>query len=127
MAPALQNAQVAHYRGVALAALKDVRQALARLEGERQRALALGAALAQGERGFALAQRNYQAGTVDALALLDSERDLIQVRASHVVAQGRLARAQINLFRALGGRWQSSPAPAPSQVHRSTPETGSQS
>lgn len=126
-AQALQNAQVAHYRGVALAALKDVRQALARLEGERQRALALGAALAQGERGFALAQRNYQAGTVDALALLDSELDLIQVRASHVVAEGRLARAQINLFRALGGRWQSPPAPAPSQVHRSTPETGSQS
>ncbi|MNO25598.1 Outer membrane protein OprM precursor [compost metagenome] len=126
-AQALQQAQIAHYRGVALAALKDVRQALARFDGERQRTQALAAALVQGQRGFALAQSSYRAGTLDALALLDSERDLIAVRASHVEAQGRLARAQINLFRALGGRWQSSPAPAPSRVRRSTPATGSQS
>ncbi|WP_264313794.1 efflux transporter outer membrane subunit [Pseudomonas putida] len=123
-AQALQQAQIAHYRGVALAALKDVRQALARFEGERQRAQALDAALAQGQRGFALAQSSYRAGTLDALALLDSERDLITVSARHVEAQGRLARAQVNLFRALGGRWQSSPAP--SLVHRSHSETGSQ-
>lgn len=109
-ARALQQAQVAHYRAVALTALKDVRQALARFDGERQRAQALGAALAHSQRGFDLARYNYRAGTVDALQMLDAERDLISVRARHVVAQGRLAGAQINLFQALGGRWQSSPA-----------------
>ncbi|MFF7065080.1 efflux transporter outer membrane subunit [Pseudomonas sp. NPDC008258] len=104
-AKALQQAQVAHYHGVALGALKDVRQALARYDGERQRLQALDAALAHSQRGFALAQGNYRAGTVDGLALLDSERELIRLRASHVEARGRLAQAQVNLFRALGGRW----------------------
>ncbi|WP_236186025.1 efflux transporter outer membrane subunit [Pseudomonas juntendi] len=104
-ARALQQAQVARYQGVALNALKDVRQALARYAGERQRLQALEAALGHSERGFALAQNNYRAGTVDGPALLDSERELIRLRASQVEAQGRLAQAQVNLFRALGGRW----------------------
>ncbi|WP_426809141.1 efflux transporter outer membrane subunit [Pseudomonas sp. WOUb67] len=104
-AEALQQAQVAHYRGMALSALKDVRQALARYDGERQRLQALDAALAHSQRGYALAQGNYRAGTVDGLALLDSERELIRLRGSHVEARGRLAQAQVNLFRALGGRW----------------------
>ncbi|WEK29501.1 MAG: TolC family protein [Candidatus Pseudomonas phytovorans] len=104
-AEALQQAQVAHYHGVALNALKDVRQALARYDGERQRLQALDAALGHSERGFALAKGNYRAGTVDGLALLDSERELIRLRASQVEARGRLAQAQVNLFRALGGRW----------------------
>lgn len=104
-AEALQQAQVAHYHGMALSALKDVRQALARYDGERQRLQALDAALAHSQRGYALAEGNYRAGTVDGLALLDSERELIRLRASHVEARGRLAQAQVNLFRALGGRW----------------------
>ncbi|MCE0781646.1 efflux transporter outer membrane subunit [Pseudomonas sp. NMI542_15] len=104
-AEALQQAQVAHYHGMALSALKDVRQALARYDGERQRLQALDAALAHSQRGYALAQGNYRAGTLDGLALLDSERELIRLRASHVEARGRLAQAQVNLFRALGGRW----------------------
>lgn len=90
---------------MALNALKDVRQALAGYAGERQRLQALEAALGHSQRGFALAQNNYRAGTADGLALLDSERELIRLRASQVEAQGRLAQAQVNLFRALGGRW----------------------
>ena len=104
-AEALQQGQVAHYHSVALNALKDVRQALARYDGERQRLQALDTALVHSQRGFALAQGNYRAGTVDGLAMLDSERELIRLRASHVEARGRLAQAQVNLFRALGGRW----------------------
>ena len=104
-AEALQRAQVARYHGVALSALKDVRQALARYDGERQRLQALDAALAHSQHSFALAQGNYRAGTVDGLALLDSEREMISLRASHTEARGRLAQAQVNLFRALGGRW----------------------
>lgn len=60
-AEALQQAQVAHYHGMALSALKDVRQALARYDGERQRLQALDAALAHSQRGYALAQGNYRA------------------------------------------------------------------
>ncbi|MBK5001183.1 TolC family protein [Pseudomonas sp. S31] len=121
-AQALQQAQVAHYRSVALAALKDVRQALARYDGERQHSQALDAALAHSQRGFDLAQTSYRAGAVDALQLLDAERDLIAVRARHVQAEGRLAHAQIDLFQALGGRWQA----ATTATSGSFNETGKQ-
>lgn len=104
----MQQAQRAHYQGVALAALKDVRQALARFDGERQSLLAVTAALEHGQRAHALADFNYRAGALDGLVLLDSERELIGLRARQVDAQGRLAQAQINLLRALGGRWQAS-------------------
>lgn len=115
-AQALQEAAVARYRGAALAALKDVRHALARYDGERQRLSALQAAMAHSQRGFDLASVNYRAGALDALQLLDAERDLISVRDSHVQAQGGLARAQINLFRALGGGWRETAVPTTAQA-----------
>lgn len=111
-AQALRQEQLAQFHGATLAALKDVRQALALYDGERQRQQALSLALQQSQRGYALAEDNYRAGSVDALALLDSERDLIGVRASAIEAQGRLARSEINLFRALGGNWQATSRPA---------------
>lgn len=105
-AEALEQAQLAGFRGAVLTALGDVRQALALFDGQRQREAALQAALHDSERGYALAEANYRAGTVDALQLLDSERDLMTVRARRVEAQSLLARSEINLFRALGGGWQ---------------------
>ncbi len=104
-AQALQQAQRAHYRSVALKALKDVRQALARHAGEQQHLSSLQAALEHSQRGFALAQASYRAGTQDGLALLDSERELIALHDQLLEARGKVASAQIDLFRALGGGW----------------------
>ena len=95
----------AHYRSVALKALKDVRQALARHAGEQQHLSSLQAALEHSQRGFALAQASYRAGTQDGLALLDSERELIALHDQLLEARGKVASAQIDLFRALGGGW----------------------
>jgi len=124
-AQALQQRQFADFQGTALRALKDVRQALALYDGERQRGLSLEVALQQSQRGFDLAQDNYRAGAVDGLQLLDSERDLISVRARQIEAQGRLARSEINLFRALGGNWQAQPA-ASHALASSNPDAGTQ-
>ncbi|WP_367616543.1 efflux transporter outer membrane subunit [Pseudomonas vanderleydeniana] len=105
-AQALAQGQLAGFRGAVLAALGDVRQALALFDGQRQHAAALQAALQDSERSYALAQTHYRAGTVDALQLLDSERELMSVRSREVEARGELARSEVNLFRALGGGWQ---------------------
>lgn len=106
-AQALAESQQATFHSVVLAALKDVRQALALYDGERQRQQALTLALQQSQRSYELAEDGLRAGSVDGLALLDSERDLIAVRARTIDAQGRLALSEINLFKALGGSWQS--------------------
>ncbi len=105
-AKALEQGAVAHFDGQVLAALQQVRQALVLYDGERQRHVALAQALASSRQAFDLAQRNYRAGALDFLDVLDSERELIALQARVADADGQLAQRQVNLFAALGGGWQ---------------------
>ena len=107
-ARALEQVDVARFEGSVLNALKDVRQALALYDGERQRHAALGQALDSSRQAYKLAQLNYNAGSIDFLDVLDSERELIRLQAARADANGQLLQRQIALFRALGGGWQSS-------------------
>lgn len=105
-AQALRQGQIARYHGVALAALKQVRQALAEYSAAQQALHATGAALEHGQQVHRLVRLGLKAGSVDGLTLLDSERQLLGLQARHVEAQVRLAQAQLMLLYALGGRWQ---------------------
>ena len=107
-ARALEQADVARFEGSVLNALKDVRQALALYDGERQRHAALDHALDSSRHAYKLAQLNYNAGSIDFLDVLDSERELIRLQTTLADADGQLLQRQIALFRALGGGWQSS-------------------
>jgi outer membrane protein TolC len=44
-------------------------------------------------------------GAIDGLAALDAERSFAETEASLALADARIADAQVDLFRALGGRW----------------------
>jgi NodT family efflux transporter outer membrane factor (OMF) lipoprotein len=105
-AKALEQGALARFDAQVLQALQQVRQALVLYDGERQRHGALARALVDSQRGFDLAQRNYQAGALDFLDVLDSERELIILKARLADADGQLLQRQINLFAALGGGWQ---------------------
>ncbi|CAD5202776.1 Efflux transport system, outer membrane factor (OMF) lipoprotein [Pseudomonas sp. FEN] len=106
-AQALERGEVAQFEASVLKALKEVRQALALYDGERQRHAALSQALDGSRKAFKLAQLNYDAGSIDFLDVLDSERQLIRLQATRADADGQLLQRQIALFRALGGGWQS--------------------
>ncbi|WP_049870622.1 TolC family protein [Pseudomonas cremoricolorata] len=105
-AQALRLGQIARYHAVALAALKQVRQALAEYSAAQHALDAAHAALEHGQQAQRLVRHGLAAGSVDGLALLDSERQLLELRARHVDARVRLAQAQLMLLHALGGRWQ---------------------
>jgi NodT family efflux transporter outer membrane factor (OMF) lipoprotein len=105
-AQALEQVEVAQFEASVLKALKEVRQALALYDGERQRHAALSQALDSSRKAFRLAQLNYNAGSIDFLDVLDSERELIRLQATRADADGHLLQRQISLFRALGGGWQ---------------------
>ena len=68
----------------------------------------MGQALDSSRQAYKLAQLNYNAGSIDFLDVLDSERELIRLQAARADANGQLLQRQIALFRALGGGWQSS-------------------
>jgi len=105
-ARAQEQGQVARFDAQVLGALQQVRQALVLYDGERQRHAALAQALSSSQRAFDLAQRNYRAGALDFLDVLDSERELITLQAGLADADGQLLQRQIDLFAALGGGWQ---------------------
>ena len=117
-ARALEQVELATFEASVLKALKEVRQALALYDGERQRHAALSQALESSRQAYRLAQFNYNAGAIDFLDVLDSERELIRLQATRADADGQLLQRQISLFRALGGGWQPC-APATQTVARS--------
>ncbi|AZF39011.1 Tetrapartite efflux system, outer membrane factor lipoprotein FusA-like [Pseudomonas sp. R4-34-07] len=127
-ARALEQVEVAQFENSVLRALKDVRQALALYDGERQRHAALSQALDSSRHAYKLAQFNYNAGSIDFLDVLDSERELIRLQATRADADGQLLQRQISLFRALGGGWQSASAQAPAAAltHASAHFSGTQ-
>lgn len=113
-ARALEQVEVAQFEASVLKALKEVRQALALYDGERQRHAALSQALDSSRHAYRLAEFNYDAGSIDFLDVLDSERELIRLQATRADADGQLLQRQISLFQALGGGWQPS---APTHAH----------
>jgi outer membrane protein TolC len=54
-----------------------------------------------------LADQRYAAGLVDLLSVLDTQRTLFNLEEQLVTARGELLNAYSNLYRALGGGWNS--------------------
>ncbi|MFK8399606.1 efflux transporter outer membrane subunit [Pseudomonas sp. BGr12] len=109
-AQAHERQQLARFQQQALVALKEVRQSLARYYGESGHRDALVGALASSRNAYRLAQVNYQAGSLDFLDVLDSERAMVRLEADKAEADRQLVERQIELFHALGGGWQDEPA-----------------
>lgn len=108
-ARAHERQQLARFRQQALIALRDARQSLARYSGESGHRDALDSALNSSRNAYRLARLNYQAGALDFLDVLDSERAMVRLEADKAEADRQLVERQIELFHALGGGWQASP------------------
>ena len=92
-----------------LQALSEVESALASWHSIRHQIDALDRALAAAREAAELADQRYEAGLVDLLVVLDSQRSLLSLEEQHVAARGERAIAFANLYRALGGGWISGP------------------
>jgi outer membrane protein TolC len=84
---------------------------------ERQRQLR--DAADSSRRAAGLANQRYEAGVENFLTVLDAQRTLLQ--AEDLVAQSDIQIAQnlINVYKALGGGWQTAPAAEVRRYHRS--------
>lgn len=102
----LEQARIA-YESAVLLALEDVENALTGLASAQERAARLADALAAARNTRAIADYRYQSGLADFLAVLDSQRTLLALEDQQAVAAGDLASAQVRLYKALGGGWQS--------------------
>jgi len=119
-AEAQGHADLARFDKAVLTALEETETALSRYAAEIEKRQALQSARDQAEQAARITRAQLREGRADSLAVLDAERTLAEAEADLAASDARLADAQVDLFRALGGGWQNGRAPVASTA-RSEP------
>ena len=102
----LQQQQAAlQFQRTVLQAWHEVDDAIEGYAAEQQRGAALQIAVDQSERALDAARRQYQAGVVDMLDVLTTQRIALDNQAALANSQAAAAIARVELYRALGGGW----------------------
>ncbi|KTE24773.1 MULTISPECIES: efflux transporter outer membrane subunit [unclassified Sphingopyxis] len=96
---------LATFDGTVLRALEETETALSSYAHQLDRRTALQAARDQAETAVKITRAQQREGAIDGLVALDAERTFAEAEASLALADARIADAQVDLFRALGGRW----------------------
>ncbi|MBB6125120.1 NodT family efflux transporter outer membrane factor (OMF) lipoprotein [Sphingobium subterraneum] len=109
---------LASFDGAVLRALQETEQALARLGGAIQREAALRRAVAASDDAARLSRMRFDYGADSFLQLLDAERDRASNRGALAQATADRADAQITVFKALGGGWETAPPIADKPAQR---------
>ncbi len=112
-AKASTEAALASFDGTVLAALKETETALSDYAGAIDRNTALRRARDESAEAARIVRLRYGAGAENFLAVLDAERTLAAADADLAASDAALSTAQIAVFKALGGGWQSATAAAP--------------
>ncbi len=115
---AVQAQALASYESAILTALEDVENALVSLDATRQRLGALDAAADAARNAALLARQQYTSGLTDFQTVLDTERTVLSVEDSVASTESDRIAALVQLYKALGGGWSTTSAPA-SQVNPS--------
>jgi NodT family efflux transporter outer membrane factor (OMF) lipoprotein len=104
---ALVQQAVASYESTALTALSEVENALVAIRRSSERLAVLRKADDAASEASELATRQYQAGAVDLLTVLDVQRTQLSVEEERVNTEADQLTAHIQLYKSLGGGWQS--------------------
>lgn len=100
------QAALATFDGTILQALDETETALSNYQQSLARRDALRAARDQAERVAEITRARQREGDISSLELIDSERTAADAEADLAEADARIAASQIDLFKALGGGWQ---------------------
>jgi len=98
---------LATFDGTVLRALQETDTALSAYAQSLNRRSALNSARDEAARAARIVQARQREGQVDYLTLIDAERTNAEAEAALAQSSYAVASAQIDLFRALGGGWQS--------------------
>jgi NodT family efflux transporter outer membrane factor (OMF) lipoprotein len=105
-AEAEAQGDLARFDKSVLVALEETETALSRYANQIERRAALQAAVGEAQAAANITRAQLREGLADSLAVLDAERTLADSEADLAEADARLINAQVDLFRALGGGWQ---------------------
>lgn len=102
------DGSLATFDGTVLRALEETETALTVYARALDRRETLRAAQDAADRAAKISRARQREGRIDFLTVLDAERTLADARADLATADRAVAFAQVDLFRALGGGWESS-------------------
>lgn len=102
---ALETQAAEDYRASVLAALGEVEDALIACRRTGERLVSLEKATRLAREADELARQRYQAGEIDFLDVLDSQRTLLGLEDSLLTTRTDRTTAYIRLYQALGGGW----------------------
>jgi NodT family efflux transporter outer membrane factor (OMF) lipoprotein len=108
---AATEAALATYHQSVLTSLEDVENALLALRAARERETQFAIAAEAASNSALLARTQYRSGLTDFRQLLEAERTLLSARDGLASSHGDEALALVQLYRALGGGWDSTAAP----------------
>jgi NodT family efflux transporter outer membrane factor (OMF) lipoprotein len=111
-----QKEAVAEYARQALRALGDVENALAASRSLAERDKHLQRSLAETERALGHARTSYRAGRVDLRAVQQQQLGVFSARLALLRVQSEQLTQRTNLHLALGGSFETPPAPPPTDV-----------
>jgi len=100
------QAAIATFDGTVLEALEETETSLSSYQQALSRRDALRAAREQAQAAARITRARQREGDISSLELLDAERTAADAEAAVAEANARIADAQVDLFRALGGGWQ---------------------
>lgn len=96
---------LAAFDGTVLTALQETETALSNYAHAIERRRSLQSAITEAERAAHIVRSQQREGAVNSLDRLDAERTLAEVQAQLALQDAKVSRAQIDVFRALGGGW----------------------
>jgi NodT family efflux transporter outer membrane factor (OMF) lipoprotein len=104
------------YQATVLTALREVEDALAALQGDRERLLRLRVAADAAAGAAAMARQRYSSGLIDFQIVLQTQRTQLVTQDGVARAEGDVSADQVYLFKALGRNW-------PSDAYHALPDT----
>ena len=110
---AATDAALAEYQSTVLVAIEEVENAVKGREVAERRERDLAESYQASNSALTYAQTQYRSGLIDFQALLDAQRSTLSSQDSAASARADRANATIQLYKALGGGWQSAPTPPP--------------
>lgn len=105
-ADAQADASVARFESQVLTALKEVEQTLTTHHAVQEQNQQLHRAWERSERAYTIAKARYDVGAIAYNELLSNQRAMLDARESYAASIAQSTNAQVNLFKALGGGWQ---------------------
>jgi multidrug efflux system outer membrane protein len=102
----LQEQALATYQNTIFRAFREVEDALVHYQKEQLRRAELDGAVTASRQSLLLATKSYDAGLVDLLTVLSSERSLLNAQDSLAQSDGAIRSNLVRLYVALGGGWE---------------------